>query len=220
MAFNITASQLAKFASHISDPMTLANLTQAINAAMDRFSISASPRRVRYFLAQTSFETGGFTTWEEDLTYSHAERLVAVWPSRFSMNENAPGMEYAPDFVNAPEKLANLVYANRNGNGDVASGDGSAYRGRGGLDLTFHNNYAAASKYLYNDPSVYLNNPDLVAAPKDAMLSAGWFWQSNNLNTLVDSDSFTQVTRVINGSTATVPQRLPVLNSANAVFTW
>jgi len=136
------------------------------------------------------------------------------------MDENAPGMEYAPDFVNAPEKLANLVYAAREGNGDVASGDGFAYRGRGGFNLTFHNNYAAASKYLYNDPSTYLNNPDLVAAPKDAMLSAGWFWQSNNLNALADTDSFTQVTKIINGSTVTVPQRMPLLNQANAIFTW
>jgi len=219
MTFNINATQLASFASHITDSNTLSSLVEAINNAMNRFSIN-TPKRVRYFMAQTSFETGGFTTWEEDLTYTHAERLVAVWPSRFSLTEDTPGKEYAPDFVNAPDRLANLVYANRDGNGNEASGDGSAYKGRGGLDLTFHNNYSAASLYLYKDASVYLNNPDLVAAPTDAFLSAGWFWQVNGLNALADSDSFTQATRVINGSTDTVPQRLPVLNSANAVFNW
>jgi putative chitinase len=220
MAFDITVAQLSAFAPAVKDPQQLSNIVQAVNNAMDRFQISQSDRRVRYFMAHTSFETSGFTSWEEDLTYEHPERLVAVWPSRFSMTEDAPGMEYAPDFVNAPERLANLVYANRNGNGDEASGDGYAYRGRGGLDLTFHNNYSAAAQYLYNDSSVYLNNPDLMAAPTDAFLSAGWFWEANNLNALADSDSFTQATRVINGSTDTVGQRLPVLNQANAVFTW
>jgi putative chitinase len=219
MAFDITIAQLSAFAPNVPSA-NLGPLVLAINNAMDRFAISTSDRRVRYFMAQTSFETSGFTSWEEDLYYSTAERLVEVWPSRFSMNEDAPGMEYAPDFVNAPERLANIVYANRDGNGDTASGDGYAYRGRGGLDLTFLDNYSAASLYLYNSASVYLNNPDLVAAPTDAFLSAGWFWTVNNINALADSDSFTQATDVINGSTDTVDQRLPVLDQANAAFTW
>jgi putative chitinase len=171
-------------------------------------------------MAQASFETGGFTTWEEDLIYSTPERLVEVWPSRFSLTEGAPGKEYASDFVDAPEKLANLVYASRDGNGDTASGDGYAYRGRGGFDLTFLANYAAASTYLYGTPATYLNAPDKVSQYVDGMLSAGWFWRVNGLTALADSDSFTRVTEVINGSTVTVPQRLPVLNLANKIFTW
>lgn len=220
MTFNITVAQLSTFAPGIKDSNKLTQLVQAINATMTRFSINTSSHRIRYFMTQTSFETAGFTSWSEDLVYTTPERLVAVWPTRFSMKENDPGKEYAPNFVNAPEKLANLVYAKRGGNGDVASGNGYAYRGRGGLDLTFLNNYRAASLYLYNDPSVYLNNPDLVAAPTDAFLSAGWFWEVYKLNAMADSDSFTQATRTINGSTDTVAERLPVLDHANAVFTW
>jgi putative chitinase len=220
MAYNISVAQLSKFAPDVKDSTKLNQLVQAINTTMDRFDISTASRRVRYFMAQTSFETSGFTRWEEDLIYETPERLVEVWPSRFSMKENYLGREYAPDFVNAPEKLANVVYAKRGGNGDATTGDGYAYRGRGGLDLTYLNNYRAASLYIYNDPSVYLNNPDLVAAPTDAFLSAGWFWKVYKINTMADVDSFTQATRTINGSTDTVAERLPVLDHANAVFTW
>jgi putative chitinase len=219
MSFNITGQQLAAFASHLS-AANRAGLLPAINQTLDRFQISESAIRVRYFMAQASFETGGFTTWEEDLIYSTPERLIEVWPSRFSMIEDAPGKEHAPDFVDAPEKLANLVYAGRDGNGNAASGDGYAYRGRGGFDLTFHANYAAASAYLYGTPYTYLNAPDKVSQYLDGMLSAGWFWMDNKLNALADSDSFTRVTEIINGSTVTVPQRLPVLNLANKIFTW
>lgn len=218
MSYQISSTQLSAFAPHANG--NIDDLVNSVNQTMARFAIDQSERRVRYFLAQTAFETLDFTKWEEDLTYSTAERIVEVWPSRFSMDEHAPGKEYAPDFVNAPERLANLVYANREGNGDEVSGDGYAYKGRGGLNLTFHNNYSAASAYLYNDEHLYLNNPDLVAAPKDAFLSAGWFWTTNRLNGLVDSDSFTRVTEVINGSTATVSQRLQVLDKANSIFTW
>jgi putative chitinase len=219
MKFNISNSQLAAFATHLN-LADRAQLVVAINQTLDRFQISDSAIRVRYFMAQSSFETGGFTVWEEDLVYSTPERLVEVWPSRFSLAEDAPGKEYAPDFVEAPEKLANLVYASRDGNGNATSGDGYAYRGRGGFDLTFLDNYKAASAYLYNDATVYLNNPDKVSQYTDGMLTAGWFWMTNKLNALADSDSFTRVTEIINGSTDTVSSRLPVLNLANKIFTW
>jgi putative chitinase len=218
MSYQITAAQFSAFAPNAVG--SVSNLVQAINQTMARFGIDQSYRRVRYFMAQTSYESAGFSSWEEDLVYDTPERLVEVWPSRFSMNESAPGMEYAPDFVNAPEKLANLVYANEYGNGAPSTEDGYLYRGRGALGLTFLDNYSASSAYLYNNSSVYLNNPDLVAAPTDAFLSAGWFWTIHNLNALADSDSFTETTRSINGSTDSVDQRLQVLTSANTIFTW
>jgi putative chitinase len=185
---------------------------------MDYYGISASPRRVRYFLAQSCFETQTFTHWAENLTYTTPERLCTVWPSRFSMTPMGT-KAYAPDYVCNAQKLANLVYANRGGNGDVTSGDGFNFRGRGGFHLTFRNNYAAYSNARYGDDRI-VQNPDLVAQPADAMMSAGWFWSTNQLNDLADADAFTRVTEKINGSDATVPQRLPVLNKANSIFTW
>ncbi len=218
MSFQITVQQLGQFASHVKSTKW-PSLVSAINSTLVRFGIDQAPRRVRYFMAQTSFETGGFMSWSENLTYSTPERLVAVWPSRFTLDKADSARAYAYDYVNNPKKLANLVYANRNGNGDSASGDGYGFRGRGALDITFKNNYSQASKYLYGDQRL-VESPDLVSQYEDGILTAGWFWQINGLSALADTDSFTKVTSIINGSTSTVSQRLPALNSANSIFTW
>jgi putative chitinase len=134
------------------------------------------------------------------------------------MRQGGP-LAYAPDYIKNPQKLGNLVYANRNGNGDVASGDGYLFRGRGAFHLTGRVNYTNYSKAVYGDLHI-VSNPDLVLSMADAFMSAGWFWNNNGFNALADSDSFTEVTRIINGSTKTVPERIPVLNKANAILRW
>jgi putative chitinase len=215
MSYLITASQLNALVPLDAQAQAL---TDAINASMTYYGIADQPRRVRYFIAQSCFETQNFSLWAENLMYTTAERLCAVWPSRFSMQPMGD-KAYAHDYVCNPAKLANLVYANRGGNGPPESGDGYKYRGRGGFHLTFKNNYRAYSRARYGDDRI-VQNPDLVAQPQDAMMSAGWFWMSNQLNGLADKDQFTKVTQVINGSDATVPQRLQVLNKVNKIFVW
>lgn len=236
MGFQVTEQQLKQLTSgSLNRPSDddLSQLAVAINATASRFRIDEQQRRVRYFVAQSYYETQGFTFWSERLVYTTPERLVTVWPTRFTMdrakvgthavNKNgqpyAQALSYAPDYVNNAQKLSNLVYANRFGNGDEASGDGWEYRGRGGFHLTFRGNYAAYDQDVYGDGHI-VSNPDLVAQPTDAMLSAGWFWNKNNLNAQADKDAFTYTTQIINGSTDTVPQRLQVLNRVNNIFKW
>lgn len=215
MAYVVNASQIASLTPKVSNAQAIAD---AINATADFYGISSSPRRVRYFVAQSCFETLNFSFWSENLMYTTPERLCAVWPSRFSMTPVA-GKALASDYVSNPQKLANFVYAGRGGNGDAASGDGFAFRGRGAFHLTFRGNYAAYSKARYGDDRI-VKNPDLVAQPADAFMSAGWFWSTNGLSALADADQFTKATQVINGSTATVPQRLVTLNQVNKIFNW
>jgi putative chitinase len=194
-------------------------LVASINDTTARFGIDTTARRVRYFVAQSFFETQSYTKWSENLVYTTPQRLVTVWPHRFTMDKSQTNLAYAPDYVNNAQKLANLTYANRYGNGNEASGDGWKYRGRGGFHLTFKNNYQKFSMDTYKDGRI-VSNPDLVSQPQDAMLSAGWFWTSNGLSALADTDSFTRATEVINGSAETVPARLPVLTKVNSLFTW
>lgn len=216
MSFTVNSSQIAAIAPKAQNPSALAD---AINATAAYYKLSDSQLRMRYFVAQSCFETQGYTFWSENLMYTTPDRLCVVWPSRFSMQQNVPGKAYAPDYINSPSKLANLVYANREGNGNAQSGDGFAFRGRGAFHLTFRNNYAAYSTARYGDNRI-VANPDLVSQPEDAFMSAGWFWNTNNLSPLADADQFTKVTQVINGSTATVPQRLVTLNKVNSIFRW
>lgn len=173
--------------------------------------------RFSYFLAQAYHETQGFTKFVENLNYSKPERLVEVWPSRFTLDAKNKTKAFAPDYVNSSEKLANLVYANRNGNGNEASGDGHKYRGRGGFHLTFLNNYKAASLSLFKDERL-LTNPNLVQDYDAGIKTAGWFWNTNNLNVKADKEDFTGVTRVVNGSEATVKQRLVVLEKITKIL--
>lgn len=222
MAFQITTTQMTAFAS----VPNVAALVEAINETMARFQIDQQQRRVRYFVAQAAVECQNFTQWSENLNYTTAERLAnVVWPSHFTMTPPPEvggivnGRAYAPDYVNNPQKLANFVYANRDGNGDVASGDGWRFRGRGVFGLTGAANYAAYSTKIYGDKRIWMN-PDVVASFPDAVLSAGWFWDDNSLNAQADADAFTQTTKIINGSTSTVQARLVVLNRVNSIFTW
>lgn len=215
MTFTVTASQIAQLTPRAIGPDALAD---AINATAQYYGISDTQLRMRYFVAQSCFETQNYSFWAENLFYTTPDRLCAVWPSRFSMTQGS-ALAYAPDYTANSAKLANLVYANRYGNGDASSGDGFAFRGRGAFHLTFRSNYEAYSKARYGDDRI-VQNPNLVAQPTDAFMSAGWFWSTNNLSAIADSDQYTKVTQVINGSTATVPQRLIALNQVNEIFKW
>lgn len=173
-----------------------------MTAAMEAFSISTTPR-IAAFLAQTAYESALFTSLEEHLSYS-AARLLQVWPSRFTP-------ETASLYANNPEKLANYVYANRNGNGDEASGDGYRYRGRGLIELTFKNNYLACFQGLCYAQDA---SPDLIAQPDGAAQSAAWFWSSRGLNQLADAQLFQEITRRVNGGLLGLDQRTSLYHRA------
>jgi putative chitinase len=215
MTYTITAAQIAQLTPNAVGPDALAN---AINATAQYYGMANGQLRMRYFIAQSCFETQNFSFWSENLYYTTPDRLCVVWPSRFSM-DGSNGTACASNYTCNPSALANLVYANRYGNGDASSGDGFAFRGRGAFHLTFRSNYAAYSQARYGDDRI-VQNPDLVAQPADAFMSAGWFWANNGLSALADADQYTKATQVINGSTATVPQRLVTLNQVNKIFQW
>lgn len=155
-----------------------------------------SPVRAAHFFAQTAHETGGFKAFSENLNYS-ADGLNKIFPKYF---KNA-GRD-ANAFARNPEKIANVVYASRMGNGDIASGDGWKYRGRGALQLTGKANYEAFAKYLGNNE--VLENPDLVAT-KYAFESAMFFFERNKLWTIcyqgINDAAILALTKRINGGT-------------------
>ena len=152
-------------------------------AAWNMFSVPfgmTSPKRVVHALAQIYCESGALKATSENLNYS-AQRLMQVWPSRFK------SLAYAEQYARNPQKLANLVYANRMGNGNEASGDGWKYRGRGFLGLTGHSNYSDFNRYDLCTDDVVLN-PDKVAEYPLNLVSALWFWETHKLNDIADLD--------------------------------
>jgi putative chitinase len=146
-----------------------------------------TPRRQACFIGQCAHESNNFKTLEENLHYS-AAALMRTWPSRF------PDVDTAKKYANNPEKIANKVYSGRMGN--VEDGDGWKYHGRGLIQLTGKDNYANCGSNVGVD---FLGNPDLVATPEYAALTAGWYWNKRGLNQLADIYDIPSITQRING---------------------
>lgn len=161
----------------------------ALNAAFDEFEIN-TPQRQAMFLAQVAHESGNFSAVSENLNYK-AETLAKVFPKYFK--DRDPN-----DYAKQPEKIANLVYGSRMGNGDEDSGDGYRYRGRGLIQLTGKNNYDACGDDLDVDLT---ENPDYLTTPEGAVRSAAWFWDTHDLNEVADAGDILKCTKKINGGT-------------------
>ncbi len=171
-------------------PTQARQFLEPLSAACKRFDI-VTPPRLAGFIAQCRVESADFTRLEEDLRYRRPERLLQVFPSRVR------GLADAADLVSyGPKAIANRVYAGKIGNGNEASGDGWRYRGRGLKQLTGRANYADAAEALARP---YLEQPDLVAMPADACLTAAWFWNNAKGNILADSAQWDAITRAVNG---------------------
>ncbi len=164
-----------------------------LKAAMAYYKMT--PERAAHFFAQTAHESGGFKAFAENLNYG-AAGLTGIFKKYFPTNEKALLYE------RKPEKIANLVYGNRMGNGDEASGEGFKFRGRGALQLTGKDNYKVFSEYLKN-PEI-MTNPDLVAT-EFAFESAIFFFDRNKLWDICDKgvnkDTILALTKRINGGT-------------------
>ena len=154
-----------------------------------------TPERAAHFFAQTAHESGNFKAFSENLNYG-AKGLLGIFKKYF------PTEAKALEYERKPEKIANLVYASRMGNGDEASGDGWKFRGRGALQLTGKSNYQAFSDYL-KKPEI-MTNPDLVAT-EFSFESAIFFFDKNKLWDICDKgvskDTILALTKRINGGT-------------------
>lgn len=168
-------------------------------------------KRVAMFLAQCAHESMGFKVFSENLNYS-AAALNLVFPKYF---KNA-GRD-ANQFARKPEKIANVVYANRMGNGPSTSGDGWKYRGRGLIQLTGKNNYIHFANEM-ECPDV-LDNPDLVSTDMNlAVKSAVWFWIKHNLNDYADADDIKGCTKIINGGYNGLEERTSIYQKLKSVI--
>jgi putative chitinase len=167
---------------------------------MAKFELN-TPLRLAHFLAQAGHESGGFKAVNENLNYG-AKGLLGIFKKYF------PTPEKAALYERKPEKIANLVYGGRMGNGPEATGDGYKFRGRGFIQLTGRDNYVAFSKSINEDLTM---TPDLVAT-KYPLLSAAWFFHKNGLHKIADKGAtdavVTEVTKRVNGGIIGLPDRI------------
>ncbi|MEP3639830.1 MAG: hypothetical protein ABJN14_21455 [Paracoccaceae bacterium] len=116
-------------------------------------------------IGQCGHESAHFKHRFENLNYS-GSGLWRVFRKYFKSEAEAA------KFHRQPERIANRVYSDRNGNGNEASGEGWKYRGRGYLQLTGKANYKTYGKLLEID---LVNDPDKAADPEICWLIAAQF---------------------------------------------
>ena len=181
----------------MKDTEIVLSLTKKYSSLLKNYGLT-TPLRLAHFWAQISHESG-LKPISENLNYS-ADRLLEIFKSDFDTNKDRVLSEtekkLAKFLERKPKDIANFVYANQNGNGDVNSGDGWNYRGRGFIQITGRANYLLLSKDTRID---YIKNPDLLLNEPDALISALWYWNKIKGNTLADKDDVKSITKAING---------------------
>jgi putative chitinase len=167
-----------------------------------------TPKRIAAFMAQCGHESGGFVWLTENLNYS-AAGLMKTFPKYF------PTLELANAYARQPNKIANKVYANRMGNGDEASGQGSLYKGRGLIQVTGKDNYFWFASSLGITPE---EASEYMQTFEGAAQSACWYWEQASLNKLADAGDIKELTRRINGAYIGLEDRIKHYNHALSIM--
>ena len=182
--------------------------SSAMSLLFPKYEIN-TPARIAGFVAQCGHESQNFKTLEENLNYS-AEGLNKIFPKYF-----VKAGRDAQAYHRQPEKIANIVYAGRMGNGDTASGEGWKFRGRGVIQLTGKDNYSRFAKHVGKSLDETI---EYLKTKQGALESACWFWKTNGLNEIADSGDIVAMTNRINGGTIGLDDRKKHYEHALAVL--
>ena len=228
--WKLTAEQLLKiFPSASKDYMQ--QVADELNTDLPKYGLD-SRLRCAHFFAQTREEGGAALTAKvESLNYGE-EGLKSTFKYYREHPAEAKDDAYERDAKTRKitrhaeeEKIGNKVYANLNGNGNLASGDGWQFRGRGLIQVTGRSNYkAAAAQYgkLYGDAVDFEANPDKMADFPYTVRSAVCFWIEHGLQTLADKGetdaTVDSITEVINLNTDSYANRRTNFKTTHDAF--
>lgn len=127
------------------------------------------PLQIAAFIAQIAHESGSLHYVEEI--------------------HDGSNYEFRKDLGNLDHLALQIAHANY-------TTTGKWYKGRGLIQITGYYNYAACGKALELD---LIRHPKLLAETEPACRSAGWYWDSHNLNNFADVGLFGATTKAING---------------------
>lgn len=235
----ISATQLSTLFPDAEDDF-LQKVATELNTNPSAYGLD-TPLRCAHFFAQVMQETGaGLEAQPERLLYDAKGLQTQFKYYRLHPSEAAQdGFARNPtthrlilpshdETAKKEEIIANKAYASRagSGNGDIASGDGWLFRGRGFFQVTFRSGYAALAKQynaLYGASDVdFEANPDLVAVFPGTVRSAVCYWIQHGLDKLADKGSsdanVDAITNVINANTPSKELRRENFHQAIKVF--
>jgi putative chitinase len=185
-------------------------------SAMQEFGIT-KPARKAAFLAQVGHESGQLSSLEESFNY-RPQAILDTFNTKTRIRftfQQADLYGRTPDHPANQQTIANIAYANRNGNGDAASGDGWKFRGAGLIQLTFRSNHEACADF-FKVARDQIGN--WLRTPEGACRSAARYWRQNGLNELADVGDFARITLRINGGLNGQPDRMALWGSAREVM--
>ncbi len=221
---DITSSELKEIFTNASD-QRINELRDNFNDAFEKFSIDTCQRKSHFF-AQIREEVGNnINTFSENLNYT-----VQSLKDTFSYFRNNPDEAElygrSDDHPADQEAIGNRAYANRLGNGNIESGDGWNYRGKGYIQLTGRSNYESVNDEIlekYQNSNIdIIESPDDILSSKGALLSAMGYWTLNGLNNLADNGSedshVNAITAVINLYTESYSERREHFETASNTF--
>lgn len=162
-------------------------------------SFSKGRNEIDDFLGQVLHESAMLTRFSEGLSYS-AERLMAVWPTRFKT------LDMAKLYAHNPEALANFVYAGRMGN--TEPDDGWRFRGRGPIQLTGRANYARVGDLIGQDLTVL---PELMEQPRYALEATIAWWEDKIPDSMLGDPE--KITKRVNGGLIGLAEREDIFNA-------
>jgi putative chitinase len=159
-----------------------------LNLTFEEFGLD-TPELQRRFLAQVAHESGGFV---------YTRELWGPTPAQARYDTRADLGNTRPEAI------------------DIARQHGTTpgpwWRGHGLIQTTGFDNHRKAGEALALD---LLHTPQLLEEPIHAARSAGYFWQSNNLNAI---DDFERLTRKINGGINGLADRVAYYERAQEVI--
>jgi putative chitinase len=210
-SFNFTKEHLAAL---IPGNTRVDEWYAALQEILPKYGVTTE-RRVAHFISQCAHESNNFRSLEENLNYSE-DALNRVFPRYFG----APPKRNAAEYARNPEKIANYVYMDEfrskaGALGNTQPGDGWLFRGRGLKQLTGRNNY---TRFAQSVGMTAEEAATYVATEKGAIESACWFWDTNKLNNIADTDDVVLMTKRINGGDIGLADRQQRYTRAMQVF--
>jgi len=151
-----------------------------------------------YYENGTKWKSGPFSYFKE-----HQDKAELY--GRKDLNARGDGLIQSAN----QQAITNRAYSNRYGNGNVDSGDGWRYWGKGLIQLTWKDNYTAVNDKIqekYPECGInIINDPESILTTKGALVSACAYWYMKKLNAKadggLDEESVDSITEVINRNT-------------------
>jgi putative chitinase len=188
---------LLKLAFPQNNDTELAKWVEPTRAACIRWGIDTA-REVASFLANINVESAGLTRLTENLNY-RVEALLTKFGRHRISEADARKYGRSAEHPADQEALANILYGGEFGArelGNTEPGDGWRFKGYGPKQLTGRSNQ---TRFGLAVGMTVDQVPAYVRTPEGGMMSAGWFWKSNNLDAMAATPGIKDDRRAING---------------------